>query len=69
MEAITAFTAVATRRAEASEESNRIASNLMRSELKSKDLEIAQAKEEDCPDEISKKILRGLKAEVAERYQ
>lgn len=41
----------------------------MTCELKSKDLEIARAKEEDCPDEISKRILRGLKEEVAQRYQ
>ena len=46
IDAITAFTAVASRRAEASEESNRIASNLMSCELKSTDLEIARAKED-----------------------
>ena len=69
IEAIKSFTAVASRGADASEESNRIANSLMTSKLKSKDLEIARAKEEDCPDEMSKKILRGLKEEVANRYQ
>jgi hypothetical protein len=69
IEAIKSFTVVANRRADASEESNRIATNLMKSELKSKDLEIARAKEEDCPDDISKRILQGLKEEVAQRYQ
>lgn len=63
-----ALTLASTRRAAASEESNRIANSLMISESKGRDLEIAQAKEEDCPDELSKKILRGLKAEVARKY-
>ena len=56
IEAIKSFTAVASRLAGASEKSNRIANSLMTSKLKSKDLEVSQAKEEDCPDEMSKKI-------------
>lgn len=41
-----------TQRAAASEESNRITNSMMISESKGRDLKIAQAKEEDCSDEL-----------------
>lgn len=86
LEAMQAATEAQSRRLEVSDESNRLAKELlemskiaqteantvareaMEVDRSAKDLAIAQAKVEDCSDELSKTILLGLKSEVAARY-